>query len=129
MDILDAGFDAAPHLSCIGSSRAELAATLELYRARGIRHLVALRGDLPSGMASAGEASATPPVSSGAYIAKSATPASSAVRNASGSASPLTETPRSSTPTPHACRARTEAQSAPTRPHRVRMSKNAMDAA
>jgi len=55
MDILDAGFDAAPHLSCIGSSRAELAATLELYRARGIRHLVALRGDLPSGMASAGE--------------------------------------------------------------------------
>ncbi len=55
LEIRDAGFEAAPHLSCIGSTRAEIAATLELYRAKGIRHIVALRGDLPSGAASAGE--------------------------------------------------------------------------
>jgi methylenetetrahydrofolate reductase (NADPH) len=55
LEIRDAGFEAAPHLSCIGSTRAEITATLELYRAKGIRHIVALRGDLPSGAASAGE--------------------------------------------------------------------------
>jgi methylenetetrahydrofolate reductase (NADPH) len=44
------GFDAAPHLSCIGSSRADLAAILDSYRAMGVRRIVALRGDLPSGM-------------------------------------------------------------------------------
>ncbi|MFO1362955.1 MAG: methylenetetrahydrofolate reductase [NAD(P)H] [Burkholderiales bacterium] len=49
------GHDAAPHLSCIGSTRADIAQTLELYRSHGIRHIVALRGDLPSGAASAGE--------------------------------------------------------------------------
>ena len=49
------GFEAAPHLSCIGSTRADIAQTLDLYKARGIRHIVALRGDLPSGAASAGE--------------------------------------------------------------------------
>lgn len=42
--------DTAPHLSCIGSSRAELVEILEGYRAQGIRRIVALRGDLPSGM-------------------------------------------------------------------------------
>jgi len=55
LEILQAGFEAAPHISCIGSSRADIAETIELYRSKGIRHIVALRGDLPSGMASAGE--------------------------------------------------------------------------
>jgi methylenetetrahydrofolate reductase (NADPH) len=49
------GFEAAPHLSCIGSTRADIAQTLDLYKAQGIRHIIALRGDLPSGAASAGE--------------------------------------------------------------------------
>ncbi len=40
---------AAPHLSCIGASTIEMAETLEHYRALGVRRLVALRGDLPSG--------------------------------------------------------------------------------
>lgn len=44
------GFDAAPHLSCIGSSRADLADILDTYRSMGVRRIVALRGDLPSGM-------------------------------------------------------------------------------
>jgi methylenetetrahydrofolate reductase (NADPH) len=44
------GVDVAPHLSCIGATRAELRAILDDYRARDIRRLVALRGDLPSGM-------------------------------------------------------------------------------
>ena len=49
------GFDAAPHLSCIGSTRDNLRAILKHYQAAGIRRIVALRGDLPSGMAVAGE--------------------------------------------------------------------------
>jgi methylenetetrahydrofolate reductase (NADPH) len=49
------GLEAVPHLSCVASTREEIAAQLERYRAQGIRHLVALRGDLPSGYASAGE--------------------------------------------------------------------------
>ncbi|MGB3291002.1 MAG: methylenetetrahydrofolate reductase [NAD(P)H] [Burkholderiaceae bacterium] len=44
------GCDAAPHLSCIGSSRAVLGEILDSYRELGIRRIVALRGDLPSGM-------------------------------------------------------------------------------
>ncbi|MBV2182719.1 MAG: methylenetetrahydrofolate reductase [NAD(P)H] [Castellaniella sp.] len=44
------GTDVAPHLSCIGATRADLHAILDNYRNRGIRRLVALRGDLPSGM-------------------------------------------------------------------------------
>jgi methylenetetrahydrofolate reductase (NADPH) len=55
LEIQEAGFQAAPHLSCIGSTRADIAAILERYRSKGIRHVVALRGDLPSGAASAGE--------------------------------------------------------------------------
>jgi len=46
------GVPSAPHLSCIGSSRAELRDFLTQYKELGIRHLVALRGDLPSGMGS-----------------------------------------------------------------------------
>jgi methylenetetrahydrofolate reductase (NADPH) len=44
------GRAAAPHLSCIGDTSAELAELLATYKANGIRHIVALRGDLPSGM-------------------------------------------------------------------------------
>ncbi|MGC2518486.1 MAG: methylenetetrahydrofolate reductase [NAD(P)H] [Burkholderiales bacterium] len=55
LEIRDAGYEAAPHISCVGATRADIAATLELYQAKGIRHIVALRGDLPSGAASAGE--------------------------------------------------------------------------
>jgi methylenetetrahydrofolate reductase (NADPH) len=53
--IQQSGQSAAPHLSCIGSSRESLKEVLEEYRSHGIRHIVALRGDLPSGMMSAGE--------------------------------------------------------------------------
>lgn len=55
VEIRAAGFAAAPHISCIASSREELKAQLERYRGHGIRHVVALRGDLPSGLASLGE--------------------------------------------------------------------------
>ena len=44
------GFDAAPHLSCVGSSRQVLAEILDAYRQSGVRRVVALRGDPPSGM-------------------------------------------------------------------------------
>lgn len=49
------GFDAAPHLSCIGSTRESIAEILAEYQSAGVRRIVALRGDLPSGMAEAGE--------------------------------------------------------------------------
>ena len=54
-DIAAAGFEAAPHLSCVGSTRDSIAAILATYRAQGIHRVVALRGDLPSGTAVAGE--------------------------------------------------------------------------
>lgn len=44
------GAEVAPHLSCMGASRADLRSILDDYHARGIRRLVALRGDMPSGM-------------------------------------------------------------------------------
>jgi methylenetetrahydrofolate reductase (NADPH) len=53
--IAAAGFEAAPHLSCVGSTREGIAATLATYRAQNIRRIVALRGDLPSGTAVGGE--------------------------------------------------------------------------
>ncbi|WP_158880071.1 methylenetetrahydrofolate reductase [NAD(P)H] [Rhodanobacter sp. L36] len=49
------GFHVAPHLSCVGGTRDEIAALLDSYRAAGYRRIVALRGDLPSGMATAGD--------------------------------------------------------------------------
>ena len=55
LEIRAAGHEGAPHLSCIASTRKDLAEQLERYRANGIRHIVALRGDLPSGLAAAGE--------------------------------------------------------------------------
>lgn len=55
LEIQGEGRQAAPHLSCIGSTRENIRAILEQYKAHGIRRLVALRGDLPSGSASIGE--------------------------------------------------------------------------
>lgn len=55
LEISSAGHTAAPHISCVGATRADIAVTLDLYKAKGVRHIVALRGDLPSGAASAGE--------------------------------------------------------------------------
>ena len=47
--INEQGIEVAPHLSCIGSTSEEIIAILERYRAQGIKRIVALRGDLPSG--------------------------------------------------------------------------------
>ena len=55
LEIRAGGFEAAPHISCVASSRADLKAQIEKYRSHGIRHIVALRGDLPSGLAAIGE--------------------------------------------------------------------------
>lgn len=50
------GIDAAPHLSCVGDTKAQLAQLLNQYQDAGINRIVTLRGDLPSGMgASLGE--------------------------------------------------------------------------
>ena len=49
LDLCRAGHSAAPHISCIGSSRQTVRDMLNRYKAHGIKHLVALRGDLPSG--------------------------------------------------------------------------------
>ncbi|MDS4016620.1 MAG: methylenetetrahydrofolate reductase [NAD(P)H] [Candidatus Accumulibacter sp.] len=54
LEVQREGHSAAPHLSCIGSTRESIRNILEQYRAHGIRQLVALRGDLPSGMARPG---------------------------------------------------------------------------
>jgi methylenetetrahydrofolate reductase (NADPH) len=51
----EARTEAAPHVSCIGSTRAEIRDVLQTYREHGIRHTVALRGDPPSGMQGVGE--------------------------------------------------------------------------
>ncbi len=49
------GHNAAPHLSCVGSTRENIRALLFTYKDMGIKRIVALRGDLPSGMAVTGE--------------------------------------------------------------------------
>ncbi|QAU25003.1 methylenetetrahydrofolate reductase [NAD(P)H] [Dyella sp. M7H15-1] len=49
------GLEVAPHLSCVGGTRQEIADLLDTYRAAGYRRIVALRGDLPSGMATPGD--------------------------------------------------------------------------
>jgi len=49
------GLQSAPHLSCVGSTRNNIRTLLHTYKAAGIKRIVALRGDLPSGMASIGE--------------------------------------------------------------------------
>jgi methylenetetrahydrofolate reductase (NADPH) len=54
LEIQGEGLPAAPHLSCVGSTEENIRDLLQRYRAAGIRRLVALRGDLPSGMAAPG---------------------------------------------------------------------------
>lgn len=54
LEIQREGREAAPHISCMGNSRESLRALLEQYKANGIRRLVALRGDLPSGYGALG---------------------------------------------------------------------------
>ncbi len=49
------GLDAVPHVSCVGGTREEIRELLNLYKALGCNRLVALRGDLPSGMARMGD--------------------------------------------------------------------------
>jgi methylenetetrahydrofolate reductase (NADPH) len=54
-EIAATGSNAAPHLSCIGSTRTGIREILDTYAAQGVSRIVALRGDLPSGMADTGE--------------------------------------------------------------------------
>jgi len=54
LDIRNEGHEAAPHLSCMGTSRDTLRDILKEYQAHGIKRIVALRGDLPSGYGSVG---------------------------------------------------------------------------
>lgn len=55
VEIQSKGIAAAPHLSCVASTKENIRAILKDYRDNGIAKIVALRGDLPSGMMSAGE--------------------------------------------------------------------------
>jgi methylenetetrahydrofolate reductase (NADPH) len=55
LEIQAEGQQVAPHISCVASTAASVREILERYRAAGVRRIVALRGDLPSGMADAGE--------------------------------------------------------------------------
>jgi len=54
-EIATEGHSVAPHLSCVGATREGIAELLDHWRSHGVRRLVALRGDLPSGMVDAGE--------------------------------------------------------------------------
>jgi len=55
LEIMREGHEAAPHLSCIGATRDSMRAILREFQSHGIRRLVALRGDLPSGYGGGGE--------------------------------------------------------------------------
>jgi methylenetetrahydrofolate reductase (NADPH) len=55
LEIQREGYQAAPHISCISSSKAEIRDLLQAYQAHGIKRLVTLRGDVPSGEVSAGD--------------------------------------------------------------------------
>jgi methylenetetrahydrofolate reductase (NADPH) len=55
LQIRDDGFAAAPHISCIAQTRQSVREVIGGYRQNGIRHTVALRGDMPSGLAAAGD--------------------------------------------------------------------------
>ncbi len=55
MDIHRQGVEAAPHLSCIGSTRESISRILKGYQEQGIHRIVALRGDMPSGMGASGD--------------------------------------------------------------------------
>ena len=54
-EIQDEGYQAAPHISCISSSKAEISALLKAYQDKAIKRLVVLRGDVPSGEVSTGD--------------------------------------------------------------------------
>lgn len=51
----NSGIEAAPHLSCIGSSETHIRDILTTYKDNGVKRIIALRGDLPSGMRDIGE--------------------------------------------------------------------------
>ena len=55
LEIKQAGYQAAPHLSCVGGSRESIRAILAQFKSHGIDRIVALRGDLPSGYGGGGE--------------------------------------------------------------------------
>lgn len=55
LDIMSEGVAGAPHLSCIGSSKEDIQDILNEYKSHGIRHIVALRGDIPSGTIGLGD--------------------------------------------------------------------------
>ena len=54
-DIMSEGIAAAPHVACVGATRQEMIDILSTYREMGIRHVVALRGDVPSGVGFGGQ--------------------------------------------------------------------------
>jgi methylenetetrahydrofolate reductase (NADPH) len=54
-EIATEGLVVAPHISCIGASKESILELLNQYKAMGVKRLVALRGDLPSGMVTAGD--------------------------------------------------------------------------
>ncbi len=55
LELKQQGLDVAPHLSCVAATRASTRELLDRYRDAGVRRIVALRGDLPSGMVEIGE--------------------------------------------------------------------------
>ncbi len=55
LEIHRAGITAAPHLTCVSSSRQKIKDLVDYYKAEGIRQIVALRGDIPSGVGDVGE--------------------------------------------------------------------------
>jgi methylenetetrahydrofolate reductase (NADPH) len=54
-EIGESSIEAAPHLSCIGSTHENIRDILDAYQQHGVRRLVTLRGDLPSGMVDPGD--------------------------------------------------------------------------
>jgi methylenetetrahydrofolate reductase (NADPH) len=55
LEIKQEGLNAVPHISCISSTKAEIKTLLDIYQQHNIKHLIALRGDIPSGSAVSGE--------------------------------------------------------------------------
>lgn len=55
IEIQQSGIEAAPHLTCVGANKETIRSLLQTYQEHGIRRIVALRGDMPSGMREMGE--------------------------------------------------------------------------
>lgn len=55
LNLHNQGISTAPHLSCVGGTRETIAELLDIYKESGVNRIVALRGDMPSGMGAAGE--------------------------------------------------------------------------